>query len=277
MATSPPKGFQAPGPYRASDIAPGDPYEVSNGHRIECMPTGGRGAGPNALGAAALGSDPNVVEIGVDPGYSPNERTLRAPDIGVGLVPNQPGWIHGVPPLAVEYADIGQDEDGLQEKIRDFLRGGTRFIWVVRLTGPRRVDVYERGRTMYTVFPGHYLEAAGILKNPVLVEALYDRNAAHEATLRNLLQSKGYENLDAVLEEGRQEGREEGRQEGRQEGREKGRQEGQCEALREAILDIAALIGIELTGEQTSKLQTMNPNELRQLKQHLKTQRAWPA
>lgn len=217
------------------------------------------------MGAAALGSDPNVVEIGVDPGYSPNERTLRAPDIGVGLVPNQPGWIHGVPPLAVEYADIGQDEDGLQEKIRDFLRGGTRFIWVVRLTGPRRVDVYERGRTMYTVFPGHYLEAAGILKNPVLVEALYDRNAAHEATLRNLLQSKGYENLDAVLEEGREEGRE------------KGRQEGQCEALREAISDIAALIGIELTREQTSKLQTMNPNELRQLKQHLKTQRAWPA
>jgi hypothetical protein len=42
----------------------------------------------------------------------------------------------------------------------------------------------------------------GVLRNPVPVEALYDRRAAHRVTLRNLLQRQGYENLDAVRAEG---------------------------------------------------------------------------
>ena len=41
-----------------------------------------------------------------------------------------------------------------------------------------------------------------MLRNPVPVKALYDRDAAHEVTLRNLLQRRGYENLDAVRAEG---------------------------------------------------------------------------
>jgi hypothetical protein len=42
------------------------------------------------------------------------------------------------------------------------------------------------------------LTAPGILRNPVAVRALYDRDAAHEAVLRNLLQRHGYQDLDAV-------------------------------------------------------------------------------
>ena len=42
------------------------------------------------------------------------------------------------------------------------------------------------------------------------VEALYDPDAAHETALRNLLQRRGYADLDAVRKEGREEGREEG-------------------------------------------------------------------
>jgi hypothetical protein len=63
---------------------------------------------------------------------------------------------------------------------------------------------------MKTVFPGEELVAPGVLRNPVLVEALYDPEASRRAALRNLLQREGYENLEAVRNEGREEGREEG-------------------------------------------------------------------
>jgi len=59
-----------------------------------------------------------------------------------------------------------------------------------RFTGPQQpVQLYR---------PGQRLEAPGVLKNPVPVEALYDRDAAHEVTLRNLLQRRGYSDLEAV-------------------------------------------------------------------------------
>jgi hypothetical protein len=56
------------------------------------------------------------------------------------------------------------------------------------------------------VHPGEELTAPGILQNPVPVDALYDRQAAHAVTLRNLLQRQGYRDLDEVRGEGRQEG-----------------------------------------------------------------------
>jgi len=108
--------------------------------------------------------------------------------------------------LAVEYADTGQDEQDLQAKIRTLLGAGTRYVWVVRLTGPRRVEVYEPHAPHHLAHPGQHLEAPGILDNPVPVEALYDPNAAHEIALRNLLQRRGYAHLDAVRKEGREAG-----------------------------------------------------------------------
>jgi hypothetical protein len=50
------------------------------------------------------------------------------------------------------------------------------------------------------------LELPGVLRNPVPVRALFDRDAAHEVVLRNLLQRRGYANLEDVREEGREEG-----------------------------------------------------------------------
>jgi hypothetical protein len=169
---------------------------------------------PNALGAAVLGSDPAVERAGVDPGIKLSDDTLRAPDVGVGLGPERPGWSTTVPPLVVEYASREQDEKDLQVKITELHAAGTRWVWVVRLSGPRRVDVYEKGVALQTFTPGQKLLAPGVLKNPVLVEALYDREAAHEATLVNLLQRKGYDSLDAVRDEGHQEGHQEGLREG---------------------------------------------------------------
>src|SRR5262249_29266880 len=131
---------------------------------------------------------------------------LRAPDIAVGNVPDKPGWIPGAPLLAIEYADVGQDEAKLERKIVDLLGAGTQYLWVVRLTGPRRVEVHRPGEPMCTVLPGELLHAPGALQNAVPVEALYDRNAAERVTLVNLLQRRGYADLEAVLAQGREEG-----------------------------------------------------------------------
>jgi hypothetical protein len=161
-----------------------------------------------------LASDPAVEDVGVDTGFSPAPEILRAPDLAVGVIPDQPGWVRGVPPLAVEYADTGQDEADLQVKIRELLAAGTRYVWVVRLTGPRRVEVHQPGQGMSKVNPGERLEAPGILANPVPVEALYDRAAAREVIFRNLLERQGYASLEDVRTEARTEGHAEGELQG---------------------------------------------------------------
>jgi hypothetical protein len=186
------------GPWTADDIRPGEPYEVSDGFKIECMGTGQRGSRSNGAGFMVLDSDPDAPPAGVDAGIAPIPKMLRAPDIAVGGLDDEPGWSPTAPPLCVEYADRGQDEPDLQKKILELLRFGTQFIWVVRMSGPRRVEVYEPGKPMRVVLPGGTLDAPGILKNPVPVEALYDREAAHRQTLKNLLQREGYESLEAV-------------------------------------------------------------------------------
>ena len=198
--------YHTTGPFRADQLRCGDPYELDDGHPIECLPSGGRHAKANVSGGLALETDPAVESAGFDAGFTPDEQNLRAPDIAVGNVPDAPGWVSGAPPLAVEYADTGQDEQDLQAKIRTLLGAGTRYVWVVRLTGLRRVEIYEPQAPLSTAYPGQQLKAPGILDNPVPVEALYDPDAAHETALRNLLQRRGYADLDAVREEGREAG-----------------------------------------------------------------------
>jgi Uma2 family endonuclease len=198
--------YRPVGTFRVWQFSSGDPYELSYGHPIYCAPTGGRGAMPNALGASVVGSDPAVQQFGVDAGYTPRPDTLRAPDVSVGNVPDEPGWIHGVPSLAIEYADVGQNEEKLQEKIADLIGAGTKFLWVVRLVGPRRVEVHRPDERMVTVLPGELLTAPGVLKNAVPIEALYEKSAADRATLTNLLQRQGFEDLETVLSQGRDEG-----------------------------------------------------------------------
>jgi hypothetical protein len=221
------------GPFRADQLHSGDPYELSHGHAILCLPTGGRGARAISAGAKALGTDPAVQDVGFDTGFSPAPDILRAPDLSVGPIPDEPGWVPGAPPLAVEYADTGQDEAQLTAKIHDLLEAGTRFVWVVRLTGPRRVEIHQAGQAVRIAHPGDMLEAPGILANPVLVEALYDREVSDEVSFRNLLQRHGYESLEAV----------------RAEGEAAGEVLGEATALRAAILEVFAIRGLAV-GEQ---------------------------
>jgi hypothetical protein len=131
---------------------------------------------------------------------------MCAPDIAVGAFEERRGWVQGALPLAVEYAGNGQNEDELQEKITELLSHGVTYVWVVRLVGPRRVEVNEHGKAVRNALPGDVLSAPGVLQNPVPVVALYDREAAHEVALANLLQRKGYQNLDAVYDEGVEQG-----------------------------------------------------------------------
>lgn len=190
----------APGPFRASQIREGDPYELSNGHAIQCMTAGGRYARAHSAGDRVLATDPAVGgEVGIDAGITwGEERNLRAPDLAVGNVEATPGWQRTFPPLAVEYADSGQDEAELQQKIAELLAGGTRMIWVVRLTGPLRVEVYARDQAVSIHGADDSLTAPGILQNPVPVRALVEAGAANAATLRNLLQMHGYESVEEI-------------------------------------------------------------------------------
>lgn len=204
------------------------------------MTTGARGSRANLLGGSVLDSDPAVEEAGIDTGYAPSSETLRAPDVAVGNVPNTPGWVQGAPPLAVEYADTGQDEKELAAKISELLAAGTQIVWVVRLAGPRRVEVHQSGQELRLARPGEELTAPGILQNPVPVNALYDREAAHAATFRNLLERQGYRDLDQV------------------------RGEGQYQALRESILAVLEARGLVVDDAARSALEaTVDPGLLR--------------
>ncbi|KYG00613.1 hypothetical protein BE21_57235 [Sorangium cellulosum] len=91
-----------------------------------------------------------------------------------------------------------------------------------------------------------------MLWNSVPVEALYDRSPAHEATLRNLLQRKGYDGLDAALDEGGRQG------------------------LRAAVRDLRELLGITLSPDRAASLDAMDEAALGALREHLKRDRRWP-
>ncbi len=190
----------SPGPFRAPQIREGDPYELSNGHAIECMTAGGRHGQAHSAGTRVLATDPAVAgQVGIDVGITWGEdRNLRAPDLIVGAVEAVPGWQRSFPPLAVEYADVGQDEAELQQKIAELLAGGTQQVWVVRLVGPLRVEVYTRERPVRVVGSEESLTAPGILQNPVPVRALVDPSAANAATLRNLLHAHGYASVAEI-------------------------------------------------------------------------------
>ena len=222
----------ASGPFRANQLRDGDPYELSNGHPISCMSSGRRHGLGHDAGHLTLSSDPATHAAPIDLGLAWGEhKHLRAPDLVVGQFDNEPGWEPGVPPLAVEYADRGQDEAELQAKLGELLERGIQYIWVVRLTGPLRVEVYSPGQKMQLVPADGELRAPGVLQNPVPVRALVDREVALEATLRNLLNRKGYASLEALRAEESAKGRAEGEARGKAEGLTEGEARGKADSI----------------------------------------------
>ncbi len=205
------------GPFQADQLRDGDRYELSEGHPIYCAPAGYRHAAGHVTGGLVLDTDPAVGWSGADAGVSPEPGMLRAPDVAVRTTPPEGDgtWLDEAPPLAVEYASHGQDEADLKRKIAELLHAGTRWVWAVRLEGLARVEVHTAGASKRTFTGDELLEAPGVLQNPVPARALFDRAAAHEVVLRNLLQRQGYASLAQVREEGLEKGLEEGQREER--------------------------------------------------------------
>ncbi len=264
------------GPFKADQIDEGDRYELSRGHPVYVAPAGGRHGREQLVGALPIATDPAVTEAGLDVGYTPDEHTLRAPDIAVGNVPDRPGWVKGAPTLAIEYADRGTDEDELEAKIAELLAAGTRLVWVVRLVGPRRVDVHPSDGEPFTVGSGGTLQAEGILSRSLPVDALFDLEQANAVAFENLLRRHGYGTLDDVRTQGRTEGHAEGRAEGRAEGHAEGRAEGHAEGLRRAVEASCSLLGIALDEPRRERLAQAGAPELETLLEALLRDRAWP-
>jgi Uma2 family endonuclease len=238
---------QATGPFRASQLRDGDRYELWNGHAIPHRPPSQERASAKAYAALVIASDPAVEDSAMDAGYAlDGGKTLRAPDVSVAGGPRRPGFDPEAPPLAIEYADSGQDEVELRQKIIDLIRAGTRYVWVVRLTEPRQIEVHQPKRAMKVVPLDGVLTATGVLKNPVPARALVERDAAMETTLRNLLNRKGYASLDAV--------RSDGEAEGFARGVAAGKAEGKVEGKVEAIVAIANARGVSLSAIQVTRL-----------------------
>lgn len=233
------------GPFRPEHVSDGDRYEISRGHPVHVAPAGGRHGKEQLVGALPLATDPAVQDAGIDVGYVLDEQTLRAPDIAIGNVPAAPGWVRGAPLLAVEYADRGTDEEDLQRKIEELLRAGTRVVWIVRLLGPRRVDVHAAGRPPTTVPAGGTLHADGILSRSIPADALFDRTRAREIALDNLLRDPS---LTAEVH-----------------------QRGVLDGLREAVRTLAASFGL---GAHPG-LEQLDVAELRALVTHLAEHRRW--
>lgn len=230
------------GPVTVDQLRDGEPYELHEGRPIYVAPTGADGTWRVTLGSQILNTDPQVKKAGVEAGYALDEHTLRAPDIAVGDMPDAPGWIKGAPLLAVEYASTGQDEAQLQLKIKELLTAGTRYVWVVRLLGVRRVEIHEPGAPMRVAQIGEELLAPEVLQNPIPVEAMFEPSVAHDMTLRNLLQRKGYRDLDDL------------RETERKEGRQQGFEDGQVQTLRSALQTILNTRGLAMGPAESERM-----------------------
>lgn len=79
----------------------------------------------------------------MDVGVEFNEgKNLRAPDIVIGTTEERPGWSRKIPPLVVEFADVGQDERDLQAKIRELHEAWTQYGETVAV--PQRLALTDR-------------------------------------------------------------------------------------------------------------------------------------
>ena len=82
---------------------------------------------------------------------------------------------------------------------------------------------------MRTVLPGGMLEAPGILRNPVPIEAMYDQDVSFDVTLRNLLQRKGFEGIEDIVDQ---------------------TMDKACDEVREGIRTLLDARGMRLTSDQ---------------------------
>lgn len=155
--------------------------ELVDGEIIE-MPPGGGSHGQITLsigrrlaehlerhggGRAVVGDVGFVLTLPYDP-----ER-VRAPDVAFVSAARLPGgrlpqgFVHGAPDLAVEVLSPSDNPVDIQQKVPDYLEGGSRLVWVIA-PGARTATVYRPDGSARLVREGERLEGEEVLAGLVI-------------------------------------------------------------------------------------------------------------
>ncbi|HLY24954.1 MAG TPA: Uma2 family endonuclease [Aggregatilineales bacterium] len=146
-------------------------YELDEGELIEMSPVGDiHGVLVTWLAYLFLVFvDPNQLgRVTTETGYIlfQDRNTVRAPDIAfvakANVKPLTGKYYPMAPDLAVEVVSPTDSADQLRRKVRQYLRAGTRLVWVV-YPGERSVDVFRPGRRSESYEEGDILEGEDVL------------------------------------------------------------------------------------------------------------------
>ncbi len=132
--------------------------------------------------ALMLSSDPQASWVSLWGAPTSEPSPIEALSRGA----ESPSWTDSAPSLAIEIVEAGRDEDDLAQKIDELLCAGTRHLWAIRLTGPRRVEAYSSSISPKTFSVGRELEAEDVLRLSVPVEAFFEDDKAAEHVLESL-------------------------------------------------------------------------------------------
>lgn len=163
-------------------------HELVRGELRTMSPTGGEHGGIEvriAVRFALHVSDHPIGEIvGGETGFRlrRNPDTVRGADVAFirherlpdGRLPR--GYIEGPPDLVVEVVSPGDAAAEVEEKVREWLEGGSKAVWVVYSAGPR-IAVHLPDGTSRTcgpndeidagdAFPGFRMNVAELLRLP---------------------------------------------------------------------------------------------------------------
>jgi Uma2 family endonuclease len=143
--------------------------ELVEGVLIEMSPAGGKHGGLASKADRRIGDFVEEHDLGyttaAETGFilfkNPNGKdTVRAPDVGFVAAHRLPdglpeGYIPFAPDLAVEVVSPTDTADEIHEKVSDFIKYGTRLIWVY----------YPKSKTAMVHMPGktYPVEAGGVL------------------------------------------------------------------------------------------------------------------
>jgi Uma2 family endonuclease len=110
-----------------------------------------------------------VGEVFIEEGFVLSEEpaTLRIPDVSFlrrerAVAGNLDEWFVGAPDLAIEVASPGDTPPDLLRRVSQYLKAGSRVVWVVYPTA-REVHVFEASGAVRVLRSGESLEAPELL------------------------------------------------------------------------------------------------------------------
>jgi Uma2 family endonuclease len=153
----------------------GDPkrLELMRGEIIEMTPTGGlHGIVAMRIGkilASYVEAQNLGYTVAAETGFILAQKpdTVRAPDVAFIArnrmphpIPEQ--YFRFAPDLAVEVVSPNDKAKDIREKVLDFLKAGTRLIWIV-YPDARTIDVYRPGQDVQVIGPDGSLDGVDVL------------------------------------------------------------------------------------------------------------------